>query len=416
VTAVAFGSTAASDVTIESDAVIRVSVPAGVPDSKIKVTSLAGSAETSGQFTVTLPPAAEITSFAPASGPVGTEVTVSGQNIVGITGVSFGGVAASAFQVDSDTQLRATVPSSATTGRIGVTNGSGTGESATDFEVTAAPSSLTFTPIADNRVKSTSPDKNYGGSSDLRVELEPTVQNNSYLKFDVIGIGAIVQSAKLRLHVISSSDDGGGIYSVSNNYAGTTTSWEESGLTWNNAPEIAGAPLSSLGQVGSGSIVEFDVTAAISGNAIYSFAITNGSADAVKYTPKEGAVAPVLVIETSASVSKRSPWDDSAEDIAEAESAILPEEISLTPAYPNPFNPSATIEYGLPEPGAVRLSVHNVRGQEVRLLVDGAVEGGFQRVIWNGRDNRGSVVGSGIYFVRLIAGRQILTRVLTLQK
>ncbi|MCG8608250.1 DNRLRE domain-containing protein, partial [bacterium] len=417
VSEVAFGSTVATDFTIDSDTELRVTVPAGAEDSKISVSSLAGSAEASGQFNVTLPPAAQISSFSPLSGPVGTEVTVSGQNMVGITSVEFGAVAASTFEVDSATQLRATVPSGATTDRIRVTNGGGTGESATDFEVTAPPSILTFTPIADNRVKSSSPDKNYGSKDELRVQLKGGKQNNGYLKFEVTGIGVSVQSAKLRLNVVSASDDGGGIYSVSNNYAGSATPWEESGLTWNNAPGIAGIPLSTLGEVSKGVVVEFDVTSAISGDGVYSFAITNSSDDAVKYSTKEGNVTPELVIETSSSISKRSPlWQDPAEEYSETELVSMPEEISLSPAYPNPFNQRTVIEYGLPELREVQLSVHNVRGQEVRLLVDGEVEGGFQRVIWNGRDNRGNVVGSGVYFVRLIAGRRVFTQVLTLQK
>jgi hypothetical protein len=84
-----------------------------------------------------VPPA--ITSFAPTSGPVGTVVTISGNGFTGTTAVAFNGVAAASFTVDSDAQLRATVPSGATTGPIRVTNGAGSSESGTMFTVTAPP-------------------------------------------------------------------------------------------------------------------------------------------------------------------------------------------------------------------------------------------------------------------------------------
>jgi hypothetical protein len=87
-----------------------------------------------------------VTSFIPSSGAVGTAVTVSGTGFLGTTAVAFGGVAA-AFAVQSATSLQATVPAGARTGPIGVTNGSGTGRSATSFAVTVpAPTISSFTP------------------------------------------------------------------------------------------------------------------------------------------------------------------------------------------------------------------------------------------------------------------------------
>ncbi|MFL5801141.1 MAG: IPT/TIG domain-containing protein, partial [Roseiflexaceae bacterium] len=81
------------------------------------------------------PPA--ISGFTPASGPVGTQVTISGANFVGITGVSFHGVAASSFTVDSATRIHVVVPNGATSGKIGVTTVSGAATSAINFAVTS---------------------------------------------------------------------------------------------------------------------------------------------------------------------------------------------------------------------------------------------------------------------------------------
>jgi hypothetical protein len=92
-----------------------------------------------------------ISSFNPTSGPEGTQVTITGASFTGTTSVSFHLTAASSFTVDSDSQIRATVPAGATTGKINVTNANGTGTSATDFtvivlapEVSLSPAGLTF--------------------------------------------------------------------------------------------------------------------------------------------------------------------------------------------------------------------------------------------------------------------------------
>ena len=88
-----------------------------------------------------------ITSFTPASGPVATSVTLTGTGFTGATGVSFNGTAATTFTVNSDTQISATVPTGATTGKVTVTNSVGAGTSATNFTVTYSISG-TITPAA----------------------------------------------------------------------------------------------------------------------------------------------------------------------------------------------------------------------------------------------------------------------------
>jgi hypothetical protein len=68
---------------------------------------------------------------------------------------------------------------------------------------------------------------------------------------------------------------------------------------------------------------------------------------------------------------------------------------------PNPFNTSTKIKYGLPFPSKVELSVYDITGQDVRKLFDGKQEEGYYEIIWNGRDDRGRKLPSGIYFYRL---------------
>ena len=79
-------------------------------------------------------------------------------------------------------------------------------------------------------------------------------------------------------------------------------------------------------------------------------------------------------------------------------------------AYPNPFNPSCTIRYDLPEGASVSLQVFDVSGSLVRTLVDGWREPGVYREIWDGRTDDDSPLPSGIYFYHIKAGEFAATR------
>ena len=79
----------------------------------------------------------------------------------------------------------------------------------------------------------------------------------------------------------------------------------------------------------------------------------------------------------------------------------LSHSFDLHPAYPNPFNPSTTILYCLPEAGFIELTIYDIMGREVAKLTDGYSEAGYHRVMWNGRDAINHQVPSGIYIARL---------------
>lgn len=81
----------------------------------------------------------------------------------------------------------------------------------------------------------------------------------------------------------------------------------------------------------------------------------------------------------------------------------LPARTGLTMTRPNPFQPSTTIQYALAAPSRVHLAVYDVTGRAVRTLVDGALPAGFHAAFWDGRDDRGASVPSGIYFCRFRA-------------
>jgi hypothetical protein len=96
------------------------------------VTTPSGTLNSSGPFYV----APQIKSFKPASGPVGTEVKIKGVSLTQTSGVAFGGVAATTFVVNSDTEVTATVPTGAQTGPISITTAGGIATSVATFTVT----------------------------------------------------------------------------------------------------------------------------------------------------------------------------------------------------------------------------------------------------------------------------------------
>ena len=95
----------------------------------------------------------------------------------------------------------------------------------------------------------------------------------------------------------------------------------------------------------------------------------------------------------------------------------LPRDVQLEANYPNPFNPETTIPLLVPQhAGRVRLVIYNTAGQMVRVLVDQPIGAGRHHVLWDGRDERGRQVGSGVYVYQLLNAGTALTRSMTLLK
>ena len=94
----------------------------------------------------------------------------------------------------------------------------------------------------------------------------------------------------------------------------------------------------------------------------------------------------------------------------------LPRETALLGAYPNPFNPSTTIRYSLSSPSDVAINIYNVTGQEVKSFRFDNQTAGEKSVIWNGTDESGTPVASGVYVYRLKAGTFIASSRMMLLK
>ena len=97
-------------------------------------------------------------------------------------------------------------------------------------------------------------------------------------------------------------------------------------------------------------------------------------------------------------------------------SAAPPAGFSLAPNYPNPFNPSTTITFSLPAPGVARLEVLDLSGRRLRVLASGHLPAGRRSVVWDGRDEAGRALPSGIYLCRLQAAGGSFTRKMLLAK
>ncbi|MFC1508971.1 FlgD immunoglobulin-like domain containing protein [Candidatus Omnitrophota bacterium] len=93
-----------------------------------------------------------------------------------------------------------------------------------------------------------------------------------------------------------------------------------------------------------------------------------------------------------------------------------PEGFAITGNYPNPFNPTTTIDISLPEAGQISLTVFNVNGQKIRELVSGFLTVGKHSVVWDGRDQNGKSVSSGVYITRLMMRDKVATGQMMLLK
>lgn len=102
----------------------------------------------------------------------------------------------------------------------------------------------------------------------------------------------------------------------------------------------------------------------------------------------------------------------SQEDVGKIE----PPDFALKQNFPNPFNPTTTISYFLPEAAKVRLDIYNVKGQLLKTLVNNDMSAGLHSVVWDAKDLNNTAVASGVYFYRISSPKQTLTKRMLLMK
>ncbi len=95
---------------------------------------------------------------------------------------------------------------------------------------------------------------------------------------------------------------------------------------------------------------------------------------------------------------------------------LLPSSFKVYQNYPNPFNPSTIISYALPKASLVKVVIYDITGREIKTLVNKEQTAGMHSVTWNGENNNGMMVSSGIYFYRISARLNVQVRKMILLK
>jgi acid phosphatase type 7 len=154
------------------------------------------------------------------------------------------------------------------------------------------PRTVTFNPVADARVEEANPSTNYGLATRLASDGDAGLGIESALRFDVSGISGTVESAKLRLYVVSDSTvDGPAVYPTGND-------WTESGVTWNTRPQSLGPAVADIGAADVNTWLELDLTSLVTGNGSISVLLKQAGTDGVQFYARQGTYKPELVLTT----------------------------------------------------------------------------------------------------------------------
>ena len=154
------------------------------------------------------------------------------------------------------------------------------------------PVGTSFAATADTWVSASSPTVNHGTATTISADLVGP-ESQVFLRFSVTGLVGAVASARVRLYAVDPTWDGPQILR-------TGSSWSETTLTWNTKLAPQGSPLDDKGAITTGTWVDFDVTAAVTGNGTYNFVLIATSGDGADFTSREGTAAqrPRLTIVT----------------------------------------------------------------------------------------------------------------------
>ncbi len=206
----------------------------------------------------------------------------------------------------------------------------------------------------------------------------------------------------LTLQLVCLSGDGYGLEIYQ-----TDTTWTEGSITANNAPPFSGSPVASVASVASGDTVSFDVSGVVTANGVYSFALVAAAegvfGNEMSFGSKESADIPFLRVEAPLMAKPAVRAQDTE--------TVLPTVFSLMQNYPNPFNPETVIRFSVSRRSAVEVTVYSILGQPVSKLVRGVYPAGYHSVIWNGRDDNGRDVPSGVYvYVMEVAGKTFIKK------
>ena len=103
-------------------------------------------------------------------------------------------------------------------------------------------------------------------------------------------------------------------------------------------------------------------------------------------------------------------------DVLSSSSENIPEKLSIRYAHPNPFNNSVSISFEIPNSKNVNLSIFDMKGRKVRQMSLGKLKNGFHNVVWDGKNNLGNELSSGIYMAVLEIGDKFNVQKISLVK
>ena len=110
------------------------------------------------------------------------------------------------------------------------------------------------------------------------------------------------------------------------------------------------------------------------------------------------------------------PGASNTQELFTMDSNTMPNSFKLYPAYPNPFNPETTISYDLPEQSFVEITIYDMLGKKVRTIVNEKQNPGHKSILWNAKDDYGTVVSAGLYIYQVQADNFIQTNKMILLK
>ncbi len=158
---------------------------------------------------------------------------------------------------------------------------------------TSSGSNLIFSPVADAYVSEAAPSTNYGIATTLQADTGGGTATTSYIRFTTSGISGAIQSVKLRVYCTTNGTANGPAVSLAD------SNWVESGsggITWSNQPAILSGPYDNKGSISAATWVEYDVTAVVTGNNTYTFALVADGTDGVVFSSRQGSQPPQLVV------------------------------------------------------------------------------------------------------------------------
>ncbi|MDF2188179.1 cellulase family glycosylhydrolase [Paraflavitalea sp. CAU 1676] len=228
---------------------------------------------------------------------------------------------------------------------------------------------------------------------------------HTYLRFDAAGVSGAISSAVLRVY--GKLDDNRNSNIPVNCHSVSNTTWTESAITWNNKPATGSSLVSATVTDSIGRYYTWDITAYVAAEkaagrngislALLSTVVTSPR---ITWNSKEtGSNPPQLVITTASSLNAGTLVQNglAGEDVAA--SAVM------LKSFPNPFRESNTISFYLEKGGFANLTVFDLLGRRVAVLVNGNLPAGQHRAIF-----KPVGMGPAVYTIRLVHDRKVVTR------